>query len=74
VSTRFPVGGPREPVYAFLREHGFTMSNRSDKEWHRLDGMKVHIYGAGSKARVVDHSGALLADDELEVAMRATRP
>lgn len=49
---RFPVGGPREPVYNFMRDHGFVMSKWSDKVWERADGLKASIYGAGSKVRL----------------------
>jgi hypothetical protein len=48
----FPVGGPREPVYAALRSRQFKQSNWSDKHWSRLDGVAADIYGAGSKLRV----------------------
>jgi hypothetical protein len=50
--TEFPVGGPREPVYALMRRLGFTESNWSDKSWRSADGIEVAIYGAGSMARV----------------------
>lgn len=48
----FPVCGPREPVYNFMRDLGFRMSNWSDKHWERADGVQVQIYGAGSRARI----------------------
>jgi len=65
---RFPVGGAREPVYRFLLEHGFTMSDWSDKHWNKADGSSIHIYGSGSMARVYK-DGKLLADDSLEAAV-----
>ena len=49
---QFPVGGPREPVYALMRNLGFSMSNWSDKFWRSADGIEVSIYGAGSMARL----------------------
>ena len=48
----FPAGGPRQPVYDFLRGLQFTMSKHSDKHWTRLDGLELHLYGAGSMARL----------------------
>lgn len=68
---RFPVGGPREPVYNFLRDHGFVMSRYSDKLWTRADGFEVTVYGAGSKARVHNKDGKIVADDTLEAALSA---
>ncbi len=66
--ARFPIGGPREPVYAFIKQHGFRMSNWSDKHWTRADGMHLHLYGVGSKARI--SNGALqIADGDLATAM-----
>lgn len=50
---QFPAGGPREPVYALMRQHGFTMSNWSDKHWISRDGLAAHIYGTGSMVRIV---------------------
>ena len=58
----FPVGGPREPVFSFLQQRGFLMSRNTDKWWLRADGVEVHIYGAGSQARVYNKEGKLLAD------------
>ncbi len=49
---QYPVGGPREPVYALMRKLGFSESNWSDKFWNSADGIEVSIYGAGSMARV----------------------
>jgi hypothetical protein len=60
----FPVGGPREPVYAFLRSCGFQMSNWSDKRWTRADGIEVHVYGTGSMALVIKDK-QVLADGPL---------
>lgn len=48
----YPVGGPREPVYALMRQLGLSESNWSDKFWRGADGVEVSIYGAGSMARV----------------------
>lgn len=48
----FPINGPRQPVYAFMRDLGFSMSHWSDKFWHSPDGIEVSIYGAGSMARI----------------------
>lgn len=66
--TKFPVGGPREPVYNFLRQHGFSMARFGDKEWHRHDGAELHIYGSGSKA-VIRRNGELIADCALDEAV-----
>ncbi len=49
---QYPVGGQREPVYALMRNLGFSMSHWSDKFWHSADGITVSIYGAGSMARI----------------------
>lgn len=49
---RYPVGGPREPVYALMRKLGFTESNWSDKHWYGPDKFEVQIYGTGSMARI----------------------
>lgn len=54
---RFPVGGPREPVYHFMRDHGFVMSKWSDKVWTRADGLQASIYGAGSMVRLSRSTG-----------------
>ena len=48
----YPVGGPREPVYALMRKLGLFESGWSDKVWHSADGIEITIYGAGSMARV----------------------
>jgi hypothetical protein len=66
---RFPVGGPREPVYAFMRYNGFEMSNWSDKAWSSADGLQARVYGAGSMCQVTEKDGAKVADDPLTVAM-----
>lgn len=52
MTKRFPVGGPRQPVYDYMRRLGFNMSKFSDKVWQRLDGKEVSIFGAGSMARI----------------------
>lgn len=49
---QYPVGGPREPVYALMRGLGFSESKWSDKFWNSADGIEVSIYGAGSMARL----------------------
>jgi hypothetical protein len=49
---QYPVGGPREPVYALMRGLGLSVSKWSDKFWHSADGIEVSIYGAGSMARI----------------------
>lgn len=51
-SKRFPVGGPRQPVYDFMRGMGFAMEAFGDKHWSSADGLAVRIYGAGSMAMV----------------------
>lgn len=70
---KFPVGGTRQQVYDFLRDHGFVMSAWSDKVWRRADGVTVSVYGAGSKARIHDAGGNLLADDPLDEAVAKVR-
>ena len=69
---RFPAGGSKQAVYDFLKTYGFTMSNWSDKHWTRLDGMSVHVYGTGSKARVTGKDNNLIADGLMEEALAAT--
>lgn len=59
--TKYPVGGPREPVYALMRQLGFSESNWSDKFWQSADGIQVSIYGAGSQARIM--FGGVLQDE-----------
>ena len=71
--TQFPVGGPREPVYSFLRQHGFVESKWSDKEWHRADGIRINVYGAGSMARIHDGEGRLIADMPIKDAVIKVR-
>ena len=67
----FPVGGRREPVYKFLRTRGWVMSDWSDKHWSRADGLRLHVYGAGSMARIHDKDGKLLAEGALDAAVDA---
>lgn len=69
MSARFPVGGSRQAVYDFLISRGFLMSRNNDKWWLRADGVEVHVYGAGSMARVYDRDGHLLIDDALDKAV-----
>lgn len=52
MAQQFPIGGPRQAVYAALQRHGFVMSKHSDKSWQRADGLDAHVYGAGSMLRV----------------------
>jgi hypothetical protein len=66
---RSPVGGKRQPVYDFLKDHGFLMSRNSDKCYLRADGVELHLYGAGSMARIYDKDRNLLVDDKLEAAV-----
>ena len=68
---KFPVGGPREPVYRFLLGHGFTMNKGNDKHWTRADGIELHIYGTGSMARITDIQGSVMADSRLDIAVIA---
>ena len=69
----FQVGGAREMVYNFLRNHGFMMSRWSDKVWARVDGVTVNVYGAGSMARINDKDGKLLVDAPLAEAVAKVR-
>ena len=68
-TQRFPVGGPRQPVYSFLQSKGFIQSRHSDKEWHRHDGLELHLYGAGSMAKIYAKDRTVLADDLLAPAV-----
>lgn len=52
MATQYPVGGPREPVYALMRGLGFSDAKWTDKVWNSADGIEVSIYGAGSMARL----------------------
>lgn len=70
---RFPIGGPRQPVYDFLRHNGFQMSNWSDKHWTRADGTTLHLYGAGSMARIYDAQNKLLVECGLAEAVTTVR-
>lgn len=60
----YPVGGPREPVYALMRGLGFSMAKFSDKTWTSVDKITVQIYGSGSMARITDeaHTGPVECD------------
>ena len=53
----FPVGGPRQAVYDFLRDNGFLMSKRSDKEWTMGESTTLILYGAGSRAVIYSNVG-----------------
>ena len=66
---KFPIGGARQPVYNYLRQNGFIMSDWSDKHWSRHDGLKLHLYGSGSMAKIYDKTGALITDDRLDTAV-----
>lgn len=50
--NNFEWGGPRQRVYDYMRSLGFVMSDWSDKVWKRADGKQVHIFGAGSMAKL----------------------
>lgn len=67
---RFPIGGEREPVIDFMRQHGFVMSKWSDKVWSRADGVEASIYGAGSRLQLM-RGAVVVADGAIEEAMRA---
>ena len=69
--TPFPVGGSRQRVYNFLQGRGWMMSNWSDKHWNRADGLKLHVYGAGSMARIYDKDNKLIVDGALDAAIIA---
>ena len=69
---RFPVGGEREPVYSFIRDNGYRM-DWCDKYWKRADGVTLHLYGAGSMARITNADGKLLAEAPLAEAVAKTR-
>ena len=70
---RFPIGGPRQPVYDFLLSHGFLMSRNNDKWYLRADGVELHLYGAGSMARIYNREGKLLVDAPLADAVAKSR-
>jgi hypothetical protein len=67
-NVKFPVGGPRAPVFDFLMRSGFVMSGWSDKHWMRADGIVLHLYGSGSKARITK-SNDVLADGAVDAAV-----
>ena len=66
---KFPVGGPRQPVYNAIRNYGFVMSKYSDKEWNSTEGLTLNLYGAGSMARITDNAGKLLIDAPLDESL-----
>ena len=70
-APKFPVGGPRQPVYAFLQSQGFIMDKGGDKHYTRADGVWLHLYGAGSMARIYAFDGTILADGSLADAIAA---
>ena len=50
------------------------MSQRSDKHWTRADGVTLHLYGAGSMARVYDEAGGnLIIEADLQTAVDEVR-
>jgi hypothetical protein len=50
--AKYPVGGPREPVYQLMRDLNLSRV-WGYKHYRSADGIDVHIYGAGSMARVM---------------------
>lgn len=72
MNIQFPVGGSRQRVYDYLRNRGFIMSNWSDKHWERADGLHVHVYGTGSRARCLK-DGKVIADGPLDEAVEEAR-
>lgn len=70
---RFPVGGEREPVYNFMRDHGFVMSKWSDKVWARADGLKASIYGAGSMVRLSRDGKEIVESKLAELPMHVAK-
>jgi hypothetical protein len=69
--ARFPIGGERKAVYDYLKSYGFVMGPWSDKHWERADGLRLHVYGAGSKARIYRKDGTLIVEDALDAAVQA---
>lgn len=75
MTQRFPVGGSRQAAFDFIRSHGYIIENPSnDKHWKRHDGRELHLYGAGSMARIYDKDRNLIADDELDIAIKVQTP
>ena len=70
IYKKFPIGGRRVNVSDFLRGHGFVLVY-NDKVWARADGLQLHIYGSGSKARIYGLDNKILADDDLDVAVNS---
>ncbi len=68
----FPVGGSRQAVYDFMKNHGFLQSRNNDKCFLRADGVEAHIYGVGSMARIFSNKGKLLADAPIAEAVAKT--
>jgi hypothetical protein len=66
---RFPQGGPHEPVYQILRDHGYTIRVWGDT-WARHDGRVAHIYGAWSRLRITDTKSGRVVDAPIEEALR----
>lgn len=74
--SKFPAGGPRQPVYEFLRSHGFRMAASGDKNWTRADGISLSLFGAGSMVCIYDMHHSFLTECPLEDAVKAlaTKP
>ena len=70
---RFPVGGSRQAVYDFLKANGFVMQPNGDKHWKRADGVELHVYGAGSRARIFDKDGNQLANGKLAAVVEQVK-
>lgn len=70
MSKRFPVGGSKDAVFNFMRQHGFIESNWSDKAWARADGVQARIYGCGSMLQLTKGQHKI-ADAEILDAMHA---
>ena len=68
----FPVGGEREPLYNFMRQHGFVMSDYSDKSWTRADGLSASIYGTGSMLKITK-GAEVVADAPITEAMASVK-
>ena len=73
MTTKYPVGGERQPVYDLMHRLGFKMAKWTDKHWSR-PGCEVRIFGAGSMASV--HIGKIRSFecplDELETELFKT--
>ena len=63
---KYPVCGPREPVYELMRSLGLHQARWTDKYWYD-DKLEVLIYGAGSRARVRKMNSNHAMECELDV-------